>query len=156
MISYEVQRQQGLTCLEFILIVVLIGLMVIGALTYMQAQSRGSHIAYRGDELKATAALYVENKVVTDAYIACWKDESRSTSPDCALESVAIARSQGRTEDTVAELLGSMGIFEKGCVESDNNNVKAIHQTPELSKLMTVWCAAHAPKIETTADAAVH
>lgn len=67
---------------------------------------------------------------MTDAYIACWKDESRSTSPDCALESVAIARSQGRTEDVVSELLGSMGIFEKGCAESDNDNVKAYPPNP--------------------------
>lgn len=142
--------------IEVATVMALIAIITIGAIVFMGISSRASHLSHRRESIEATASVSAQNKAVTDGYLKCWGDTSLSASPRCALEAAALGGSQGRTVEGVSELMGSMGIFENGCVDPDNSNVLAVQQNAELANLMATWCLTHTPETKTEAEAPVH
>ena len=137
---------EEITLIEVMMVAALLAVITIGALEFDSLDRRGPVLQSRAEHLVATSAVSPENKTVVDAYVACWNDRSISPSPKCALDAVALGRSQGRTEDGVSELIGSMGIFENGCEDSPPRNLISISKNEELLTLMATWCTNHGPK----------
>lgn len=134
------------TLIEIVMVGAVCAVVTIGTLKISSDPWSRALLRYRSDNLEATAALSVENKAVVDAYSKCWMDESQSPSPRCALDAIATARSQGRSEVDVSELIGGMGIFEEGCLRTDHPNLKAVMNNDDLKALMATWCLTHTPK----------
>lgn len=95
--------------------------------------------AYATTELAKTSP---ENKLIADGYTACLKSRDfYSIGATCALEAVGLARSQGRSEIEVADVLAKIGIFETGCDPELMRYRDVVATTEELSALRSIWCS---------------
>lgn len=142
----DTPEKKKITWIELMMFIALLAIITIGTLEFDSLDGRGPLLRSRADNLVATSALSPENKAVVDAYVACWNDRSISLpSPKCALDAVALGRSQGRTEEGVSELIGSMGVFENGCEDSYPRKLISVMKNDELLTLMGTWCSSHRP-----------
>jgi hypothetical protein len=139
-------EKKKITGIELMMVIALIAVITTIAFQFDSLDRRGPVLRSRAEHLAATSAVLPDNKTVVDAYVACWNDRSISPSPKCALDAVALGRSQGRTEEGVSEMIGSMGIFENGCEDSDPRNLISVMKNEELLTLMGTWCFNHSPK----------
>lgn len=136
-------EERRVTWIEVMMVVALLTLITISALRFDSDPWRSALLRYRSDSLEATAAFSLQNKAVVEGYTKCWMDKSISPAPKCALDAVALGRSQGRTEAEVSKLIGSMGIFEEGCSRTDSPNLISVMKNDDLKALMATWCQAH-------------
>jgi hypothetical protein len=143
----DAPEKKKICLIELVMVIALISVITVGALEFDSLDGRSKLFRTRTDHWVAASAVSPENKAVVDAYVACWKDDSRKHSPDCALDAVALGRSQGRTEEGVSELIASMGIFENGCGDSNPpRNLMAVMKNEELLTLMGTWCSSQRAK----------
>lgn len=128
--------------IEAFMVILLIIIISAGAIVGMYSQRASIHLHKREEGIKEVSSLSAEHEVLMRTYMSCWSDVRFSVHQPCALDVVDLARTQGRLDAEIADILGVLGIFENGCVEPYAQNVRTVDQTPELKKLMGLWCSS--------------
>lgn len=127
------------------MVIALLTIITLGAINYFDpGVIRSALLRSRSDSLEATANASLPNKAVVEGYTKCWKDLSVEPAPKCALDAVALGRSQGRTEAEISQLLGGMGVFEHGCDTDGVLPISVLRTNEELKSLLSTWCSIQA------------
>lgn len=140
-------KERKATLIEIIMVISLMAIITIGAIQFFDPDVvRGALLRSRSDSLEATANVSLLNKAVVEGYTKCWQDRSVDPTPKCALDAVALGRSQGRTEAEISQLLGSMGVFEHGCQPDGLLPHSVLLKNQELNTLLSTWCQTQSEK----------
>lgn len=115
--------------------------MVTGAIVGMFSLRAMAHLKKRDAGMHEILTLSAEHEVLMRTYVSCWSDVKFYEHQPCALDVVDLARTQGRQDPEIANILGVMGVFEEDCADTTSINLRTVEKTPELKRLRGIWCA---------------